>query len=213
MCSFMARLWSDEELTVGLDRSLSATEVADRLGRSVRAVQAIRAKYPRERTAPAACASDVCSGPFMHAAVGRAGFEDVTNWQGTADSVTQRMLSTLLYTALSLAVDNLRCGQGVEPFAITATGEFQHALLSGSGEYRGQRRAAIIRQLSAQADRVTAFAMVCDTNIDALCRDSIEICLQHRDGLAITVRAPYIKRGKIIAVGELTAESAAATIW
>ncbi|WP_131831966.1 hypothetical protein [Mycobacteroides abscessus] len=208
----MARRWSDEELAVGLNRSLSATEAADKLGRSVKAVQEIRAKYPPGRT-PATFISDVYDRRFALAASERAEFDGVPNWQGTTDPVAERTLNTLLHTVLSLAVDNLRRDPEFEPFAVTARGEFQHALLSGEGENQSRRTANLVRLLANQANHLTAFAMAHATHLDAGHRDAVEIRIQHRDGLAITVYAPYVKYGKAVAVGELTAENTVDTIW
>lgn len=209
----MARRWSDEELAVGLNRSLSAVEAADQLDRSVKAVLEIRAKYPPGRN-PVTSVPDVDGLHFTHPGTKRVEPEGVANWQGTTNPVAQKTLDTLLYTVLSLAVDNLRSGQGFEPFAVAARGEFQHALIEGAGENDCQRRDNLVRQLAAQANRVTAFAMAHNTPADASGRDAVEIRLEHRDGLAVVVYAPYIKLGKAIAVGQLTAEeSATESIW
>ncbi|SIE78796.1 Uncharacterised protein [Mycobacteroides abscessus subsp. abscessus] len=69
------------------------------------------------------------------------------------------------------------------------------------------------RELTAQKDELAAYALAYDTHVAALGSDAIEVRLQHREGAAMTVQAPYSKRGSTVEIGDLIAQSATRTIW
>lgn len=135
------------------------------------------------------------------------------SWRNTASAEAQEALDTLLSTSIDLAVQNLQKSDSFIPFAVTVNAGQEHSLLSGAGEDAKQTIATLERELTAQKDELAAYALAYDTHVAALGSDAIEVRLQHREGAAMTVHAPYSKRGNIVEVGDLIAQSATRTIW
>ncbi|WP_100524676.1 hypothetical protein [Mycobacteroides abscessus] len=135
------------------------------------------------------------------------------SWRNTASAEAQDALDTLLSTSIDLAMQNLQKSDSFIPFAVTVNAGHEHSLLSGAGEDAKQTIATLERELTAQKDELAAYAIAYDTHVAALGSDAIEVRLQHREGAAMTVQAPYSKRGNTVEIGDLIAQSATRTIW
>ncbi|WP_016888125.1 hypothetical protein [Mycobacteroides abscessus] len=135
------------------------------------------------------------------------------SWRNTASAEAQDALDTLLSTSIDLAMQNLQKSDSFIPFAVTVNTGQEHSLLSGAGEDAKQTIATLERELTAQKDELAAYAIAYDTHVAALGSDAIEVRLQHREGAAMTVQAPYSKRGNTVEIGDLIAQSATRTIW
>ncbi|OHU22408.1 hypothetical protein BKG76_18310 [Mycobacteroides franklinii] len=135
------------------------------------------------------------------------------SWRENATAGAQEALDTLLSTAIDLAVQNLQNVDSFIPFAVTVNAQQEYSLLSGAGEDAKETIATLERELASQKDHLVAYALAYDTRVAALGSDAIEIHLQHREGAAMTVQAPYTKTGNIVEIGELVAQSATRAIW
>ncbi|SID90887.1 hypothetical protein [Mycobacteroides abscessus] len=135
------------------------------------------------------------------------------SWRNTASAEAQDALDTLLSTSIDLAMQNLQKSDSFIPFAVTVNAGQEHSLVSGAGEDANQTIATLERELTAQKDELAAYAIAYDTHVAALGSDAIEVHLQHREGAAMTVQAPYSKRGSTVEIGDLIAQSATRTIW
>ncbi len=135
------------------------------------------------------------------------------SWRNNTTAEAQDALDTLLSTAIDLAVQNLQKADSFIPFAVTVNAGQEHSLLSGAGEEAKQTIATLERELTSQKDHLAAYALAYDTRVAALGSDVIEVRLQHREGAAMTVHAPYTKRGNAVEVGELIGQTVSRTIW
>ncbi|OHT89057.1 hypothetical protein [Mycobacteroides saopaulense] len=135
------------------------------------------------------------------------------SWRDTTTADAQEALDTLLSTALDLAVQNLQETDSFVPFAVTVNAQQEHALLSGASADANEAIAILERELATQKDGLAAYALAYDTRVAALASDAVEVRLQHREGAAMTIHAPYIKNGKAVEVGELIAQTITRTIW
>jgi hypothetical protein len=144
----------------------------------------------------------------------------VTSWRETASHEVQADLDGLLQPAFELAQRHLAKHHEFHPFgvALDVSGE-QRVFAADMPEDRPASSAvldALLDGLRGERDRCRAVALVSDIRAAELDGDAIRVALEHREGVAMAVFLPYVRRRRIrggLEYGQLQAQPAEATIW
>lgn len=140
-------------------------------------------------------------------------------WRDAASSQAQDDLDGLLEPALGFAQEQLAKHGKFHPYAVAVDTAGRREMVAADLGREPSSPAdvitALIEALSARRDDFRAVAIIADTTAPAPNDGAIRVTLEHREGTALAVHLPYVRRGvrRTIAYGELSAVVAFAHIW
>lgn len=142
----------------------------------------------------------------------------MTSWRATTPEPVQNTFDELFGIALDAAVELLTKRKEFFPFGLEASGD-QAALVAadpGLGERPDSQSVLADLYTGSRARRsdIGAVAFVCDVRLQSG-SDAIRVDLEHPDGHALRILAPYrLKRfGRSVELGEMAVSEGERRIW
>jgi hypothetical protein len=141
----------------------------------------------------------------------------MTSWRNTASQLAQDDLDELLNAVLPVAVGMLDRHGELQPFAATVAADAQTTqpatnLAMAEAENSLEALSLLHDGVAANKDSLRAAAYVANAQVAG--SDTIQIELEHSEGIALVVLAPYTQRTtNLVELGELTVQLGVLQAW
>jgi hypothetical protein len=142
----------------------------------------------------------------------------MTSWRDGLSEDTQSEIDDLLEPALEIAERALNADHSIYPFAIGLTTEHEFELhMLGDPDQNETDGAVIVAQVSDalrhNRDRLVSYALAVDVLLKTPASDAVELRIEHRGGVAITVHVPYRFEEAAVVFGEMIVSPGECVVW
>jgi len=142
------------------------------------------------------------------------------SWRDSLSEDAQDEMDELLSHSLEAAIEFLEKNKQFYPFAfaLSADGDISLQAIDTGQEFNNSSSLIVELKTALQSIRedLRAVALVADVTVNQTASSAIQVQIEHREGIAITVTAPYSFRGlfkKAVELDELSAASTERFIW
>jgi len=143
----------------------------------------------------------------------------VTSWRDDTSASAQDDLDSILNTGLEAAINQLTRHGEFFPFGVTVAGDGEDQLVAAEPGLGEQPPSLEVLRMLVEGARATrtenrAVAFVSDVKLSDG-SDAIRVEMEHREGVALAVVAPYRRRrfGRLVNLGSLSASAAEPRVW
>ena len=141
------------------------------------------------------------------------------SWRDTASPQAQADMDELLNAAIPFAQEQLAKHGELYPYGAAITTDGDIKLLGAHSGTENPRSQTVIDTLikgaAQELSRLRAVALVADVRVSSGGGDAVRVELEHREGLALTVLLPYVKRsfGRGIQFQQMSAAQGVRRFW
>jgi hypothetical protein len=142
----------------------------------------------------------------------------MAGWRGQTAQSVQDVLDSLLDSCIRAALDQLGKRGEFYPFAYTASVD---GGIAPAAYWDGDDRPSpadvtrgLLAGIDGQRDQLAAYGLAEAVSVEDVAPTAIHVSLEHRDGPAIIVIAPYsLRRRRKVALGDFLAQEGQHRIW